>query len=168
MQPFGHNRHAPKIRGLRPFWGGELGPHLTQCGQGRGLSACQLPTAKFHLDPSNRLATVHQRYRLTDRTGQTGQDRQDNGPIAYRANHFTNGRPKMKLRQQTSSTAINIAIVKIAEMIYLTRHLTRHLTRQLPPLFGEGAGSPSNTKSPGLSPTFIPSGILMHPAVWSQ
>ena len=26
--------------------------------------------AKFHLDPSNRLATIHQRYR---RTGQTGQ-----------------------------------------------------------------------------------------------
>jgi len=30
---------------------------------------------------------------------------------------------KMKLRQQTSSTAIHITIVKIAEMIYLTRHL---------------------------------------------
>jgi len=29
----------------------------------------------------------------------------------------------MKLRQQISSTAINITIVKIAEMIYLTRHL---------------------------------------------
>ena len=37
--------------------------------------------AKFHLDPSNRLATVHERYR---QTGQTGQDRQtDNGLIAY-------------------------------------------------------------------------------------
>jgi len=34
--------------------------------------------AKFHLDPSNRLATVHERYRQTDR--QT--ERQDNGPIA--------------------------------------------------------------------------------------
>jgi len=28
--------------------------------------------AKFHLDPSNRLATVHERHR---HTGQTGQDR---------------------------------------------------------------------------------------------
>jgi len=37
--------------------------------------------AKFHVDPSNRLATVHQRYRQTDRTR---QDRQDNGPIAGR------------------------------------------------------------------------------------
>jgi len=26
--------------------------------------------AKFHLDPSNRLATVLERYRQTDRTGQ--------------------------------------------------------------------------------------------------
>jgi len=32
--------------------------------------------------------------------------------------------------------------------------------------FGVGAGSPSNTKSPGLRPSSIPSGILMHPAVW--
>jgi len=38
MQPFGHNRHGPKIGGgLRPLFGeGELGPHLTQCGQRRG------------------------------------------------------------------------------------------------------------------------------------
>ena len=36
LQPFGHNGHGPKIGGLRPFWG-ELIPHLTQCGQGRGL-----------------------------------------------------------------------------------------------------------------------------------
>jgi len=36
--------------------------------------------AKFHLDPSNRLATIHQRYRLTDsHTDRT--DRQDNGQI---------------------------------------------------------------------------------------
>jgi len=35
------------------------------------------------------------------------------------------------------------------------------------PLFGE-AGSPSNTKSPGSRPTSIPSGILIHKAVWPQ
>ena len=46
---------------------GELGPHRTQCGQGRGLPPCRI---KFHLDPSNRLATMYQRYR------QTGEDRQ--------------------------------------------------------------------------------------------
>ena len=33
---------------------------------------------------------------------------------------------------------------------------------------GGEAGTLSNTKSPGLRPTSIPSGILMHPAVWPQ
>ena len=28
--------------GAVPLWAGELGPHLTQCGQDRGLSACQV------------------------------------------------------------------------------------------------------------------------------
>jgi len=35
------------------------------------------------------------------------------------------------------------------------------------PLF-RGAGSPSNTMWPGPTPTPIPSGILIHPAVWPQ
>ena len=36
--------------------------------------------AKFHLDPSNRLATVHERHRQDRTDRQTGQT--DNGPIA--------------------------------------------------------------------------------------
>jgi len=40
------------------------------------LTAEAYPHAKFHLDPSNRLATVHEHYRQTDRAGQ------DNEPIA--------------------------------------------------------------------------------------
>jgi len=38
------------------------------------------------------------------------------------------------------------------------------------PLFfgGGGDGSPSNTMWPGLRPTFLPSDILIHPAVWPQ
>jgi len=49
----------------------------------------------------------------------------------------------------------------------------RHVTQIGPPpgsasFLGEGgaAGSPSNTESPGLRPTFVPSAILIHPAVW--
>jgi len=34
------------------------------------------------------------------------------------------------------------------------------------PFRGRGAGSPSSTMSPGLRPTSIPSGILIHAAVW--
>ena len=39
--------------GLCPCGGGELGPHLTQFGDGRGLLL-----AKFQLDPFSRLATI--------------------------------------------------------------------------------------------------------------
>jgi len=34
--------------------------------------------------------------------------------------------------------------------------------------FPWGAGSPSNTTLPGPRPTFVPSGILIHLAVWPQ
>jgi len=34
--------------------------------------------------------------------------------------------------------------------------------------FWGGAGFPSNTMSPGPRPTSVPSGILIHPAVWPQ
>jgi len=41
IQPFDHNRHGPKIgrvATVSPL--GELGPHLTQRGRGRGLTLC--------------------------------------------------------------------------------------------------------------------------------
>jgi len=66
MQPFGRNRYGPKIGGggCAPLGEGELGPHLIQCGQAEAYLH-----DKFHLDPSNLLATVHERYRQTDRQG---------------------------------------------------------------------------------------------------
>jgi len=54
--------------GLCPFGGGELGPHLTQCGQGRGLPACQVSSSS--IQPFGHSTT-------TSQTGQTGQ-RTDN------------------------------------------------------------------------------------------
>jgi len=76
MQPFGRKRYGAKIGCVYPFGGGELCPHLTQCGQGEAYLH-----AKFRLDPSNRLATVHERHRQTDRqtdrTGQTARQRTD-------------------------------------------------------------------------------------------
>ena len=55
----------------------------------------------------------------------------------------------------------------VAQMV--DRLATKDMGRKLGavPLFG-GAGSPSNTMSPGPRPTAIPSGILIHPAVWPQ
>ena len=50
-----------------------------------------------------------------------------------------------------------------------TRLATIDMDRKLGvmlPFGGGGAGSPSNTMSLGLRPTFLPSGILIHGAVW--
>jgi len=72
MQPFGRNRHGPKIGwGLCPFGGGELRPHLIQCGQGRGLPACQV--SSWSVQPFDHSAQTSQ----TDRTGQTDRERID-------------------------------------------------------------------------------------------
>jgi len=64
MQLLGRNRHGPKIGGSAPFGGGGAGSPSNNV-----ATAEAYLHAKFHLDPSNRLATIHQRYR------QTGHDR---------------------------------------------------------------------------------------------
>jgi len=48
---------------------GGAGSHLAQCGLGRETYL----RTKWHLDPSNRLATIHQRDRQRDRIDRTGQ-----------------------------------------------------------------------------------------------
>ena len=50
----------------------------------------------------------------------------------------------------------------------VTMDMGRKLGRGLRLLFGEGAGSPSSTMSPGPRSTSIPSGILIPPTVWPQ
>ena len=77
MQPFGRNIFAENW-GLCPCRGGELGPHLTQCGHGRGLP--KLPACKvssWSVQPFGHSTPTSQ----TDRT-----DRQRPGSI---------GRPRM-------------------------------------------------------------------------
>ena len=49
-----------------------------------------------------------------------------------------------------------------------TIDMGRKLGQALPPFWGGGAGSPSNTMSLGPRPTSLPSGILIHPAIWQQ
>jgi len=67
MSDRGHNKHEPKIHPA--VWREELGPHLTRCCRAEAYLH-----AKFHLDPSNRLATVYTN--VTDR-----QDRQRSDSI---------------------------------------------------------------------------------------
>ena len=66
-----NNRHGSKIGELCPFffWGGAvLGPHLTQCGWGRGLPPCQVSPWSIQLFCHN--------------TPMLQTDRLDNGPVA--------------------------------------------------------------------------------------
>jgi len=46
--------------------------------------------------------------------------------------------------------------------------MAKNWVRMGVPFFLGVAGPPSNTKSPGPRPTSIPSGILVHLAVWPQ
>jgi len=72
MQPFGGNGYGPENGWLCPFGGGGAGsPSNTMWPGPRPYLH-----AKFHLDPSNRLSTIHQRHRQTDR-----QDRQRSDSI---------------------------------------------------------------------------------------
>jgi len=66
-----------KVGAAVPLSEEEMGPHLTQCGMGRGLYLHIM----WHLDPSNRLATIHQRYKTDRLLGQTYRQA-DKGPIA--------------------------------------------------------------------------------------
>jgi len=67
---------------------GELGPHLTQCGRGRGLPPCQVSSSSV------------QPYGHNTPTLQTAQDRTDRTTVA---NRFTIGRPIFRKRRRNHS-----------------------------------------------------------------
>jgi len=50
----GHNRHGPKRRGYCAPFTGELGPHLTQCGLGRGPLPYQVESSAIQMFVHNR------------------------------------------------------------------------------------------------------------------
>ena len=66
----GHRLATLEMRkkfGAVPLLGeGELGPHLTQCGRGRGIPLRLV--SSWANDPSNRLATIYQRHRQAGQT----------------------------------------------------------------------------------------------------
>jgi len=69
MQPFGRNGYGPKNWGVPRWERGSWVPFYHNVARAEAYLH-----DNFHLDPSNRLATIHQRHRQTGRTG--------NGPIA--------------------------------------------------------------------------------------
>ena len=77
MQPFGRNGHGPKIGGAVPLWGGGAGsPSNTYVARAEAYLH-----AKFHLDLSNRMATIDQPYRQTGQDRQTDRQRQRSDSI---------------------------------------------------------------------------------------
>jgi len=59
---------SQKFWGLRPFWEGERGPHLTQVAW---AEACL--NTKWHLDPSSHLATIDMGRKLGGSSASLGE-----------------------------------------------------------------------------------------------
>jgi len=78
-----------------------------------------VPSAKFHLDPTNGLSTIHQRHR---------QDRTDRTTVRWhRANRFTNGRPKSTLFGYAAVgldaiSMVCIPIIRIIRVFYFEKN----------------------------------------------
>ena len=141
-----HNRHGPK-RGkggcCAPF--AELGPRLTQCVLGQGLLLYQVASSSIQPFGHNR-----------------------HGPKTEGAVPLLGG----------SRVPIEHKVAWAEAYLHTTWHLnaSSHLAAiekvgklgGSAPFLGRGAGSLSNTKSPGLRPTSMPSTSFKHPAVWPQ
>jgi len=141
----GHNRHGPKEGGCCAPFAGELGPHLTQCGLGRGLLPYQV--ASSYIQPFG-----HNRH----------------GPKSGWGLHvpFFSGEAGPHITQSPGPRPTSIPSgILVHPAVSPQRTWAEDLVG---PFMGEGAGSPSNTMSPRLRPISVPSGILMHTAVWPQ
>jgi len=62
IQPFGYNRHGPKIGGCASLGRGAKS-HLTQCGQGRGQPQCQV--SSWSIEPFGHNTTIFSERELT-------------------------------------------------------------------------------------------------------
>jgi len=98
LLPASVNRE-PYLGAAVPLSVGQLGPHLTQCRLSPWPEAYLC--TKWHLDPSNRLATIRQRYRQADRTGQ--RSRSIGPTVTY------NGRPKISDESNLTKSRIAAA-----------------------------------------------------------
>jgi len=184
-----------KLGGCAPSLAGQLGSHPTQCGQGRAYLH-----AKLHLHACNRLATIYQSYRRTDRTHRTDRTR-----LIAQGEPFYKRSPQ-KLQELSSC--------KDGWLFGHNRHGPKGRGGCCAPFGGEGVLGPhltqcglsqgnlhskwhldpssrlaiidmgqkvggccapfwagklgSHLTSAALRPTSIPSGGLIHPAIWPQ
>jgi len=125
----------------------ELGPRLVQCGLNRGLLPYQAASSSIQPFANNRHGP---------KIGWSGC------ALFQGVAGFTSNTMSRRLREAYLRTKWHLDPC--------SRLATIDVGQKLGGLrpFLSRAGFPSNTKSPGLRPTSIPSGILMHPAVWPQ
>ena len=126
---------------------GKVGPHLTQYGQGRGLSPYQ--STSFGWGKGWNVTSAGWQVTLCDpiwHVSSSSDVATSVSELLYPC-YFTKWHFDPSSRLATTDNAENWGAV---------------------PLGGGGAGSPSNTVWPGLRPTSIPSCILIHPTVWPQ
>jgi len=149
MQPFRRNRQGPKIgeRGSVPLsWEGAESPSNTNS---PGLRPMTVPSAIL-IHPAVWPQTWVENLGRSSHFLETGE----------RGSHLTQSRLSRGLSPyQVASESI--------QPFGHNGHWPK--IEPAPPPFREGvAGSPSNTMSRKLRPTSIPSGILIHAALWPQ
>jgi len=132
--------------GLCPFLERRARPHVTQCARAKAYLR-----TKWHLNLSSRLATTDMGRKLRGCSPFFGEGSWV--PIQHNV-ACAKAYVRTKWHIDPSSRLATINGPKIGGCC--------------PTPFLEGAGSPSSTMSPVPRPISLPSGILTHPAIWSQ
>jgi len=149
IQPFGHNRHEPKTVGCAPFRG-ELRPHQTQCRLGRPLrrSGRSSPpnVFRFRFSPVKPNLTLILTLTLPS-----------DGVWCWVVNFSRSADVYLRTKWYVDPSSRSATI-----------YMGQKLGGVGVPFSLGLAAFPSNTKWPGPRPTSIPSGTLVHPAVWPQ
>jgi len=135
-----------KLGTVPPFWWGELGPHLAQCGLDRGPTPYQVPSWSIEPFGHNR-----QRPKTGGLCPLFGEG--ELGP------HLTQKSPGPRPTSIPSGILINAAVWP--QQIWAKNWGAA-------PLWGGEAGSPSYIVWPGPRPACMPSFILIHPTIWPQ
>ena len=144
-------RAAPSPTSKLPLPVEDMDPHLI----GNMLPwANPTPQPKRHLDRFSRFCRAHDRNRQTDRT--------DHATPSVTTDRTNIRSTAMRYNNNKSS-----AVAEMGDRGH-NRHGPKTGGLLCPFPAAGGAGSPSNTMWSGLTSTSVPSGILIHPAVWPQ
>jgi len=148
MDDRGHNRHGPKRRSLLCPFCGQLGPRLIQCDPGpRSILLYQLASSSIQKIDHNRHGPKIGWGWMCPFSGDRWV------PIKHKV---TWAKAYLHTKWHLSPSS-RLATIDIGQKL-----------GELCPFRGGGAGSLSNTMTRRPQPTSVPSGILIHAAVWLQ